>query len=322
MNAYLITGAAGFIGSNLVDKLLEMGNKVIGVDNFNDYYDISIKKSNVKNSLKNSNYTLYYVDICDSTALEEIFQKHRIDAVIHLAARAGVRPSIDNPILYQETNNIGTNIVLELTKKYNVKKMVLASSSSVYGNNKKVPFSESDNVDYAISPYAATKKANEVLGYVYHKLYDIDMIFLRFFTVFGPRQRPDLAISKFTKLILDGKELPVYGDGNTSRDYTYIDDIVNGIISAVSYVCNNTKIYEIINLGNNSPISLMEMIHTIEKFTGKQAKLKKLPMQLGDVDKTYADISKAKRLLGYNPQTSFEKGICNFVNWYKKTYNL
>ncbi len=318
MKTYLITGGAGFIGSTLADRLLLDGNQVIVVDNFNDYYDVSIKERNVAPHLTDNNYKLYRIDICDWNALEKVFKENHIDGIVHLAARAGVRPSIEDPILYQQTNNLGTNYILELAKKYGVKNLVLASSSSVYGNNKKVPFKETDVVDFAISPYAATKKSNEVLGHVYHALYGMNMIFLRFFTVYGPRQRPDLAINKFTKLILNDEPIPVFGDGSTSRDYTYIQDIINGIVLSIQYVENHENVYEIINLGENTPITLLEMIQTIEKVLGKKAKMNFLPMQLGDVNKTYADITKAKELLGYNPQTSFEEGIRNFVKWYKE----
>lgn len=318
MKTYLITGGAGFIGSTLADRLLLDGNQVIVVDNFNDYYDVSIKERNVEPHLTDNNYKLYRIDICDWNALEKVFKENHIDGIVHLAARAGVRPSIEDPILYQQTNNLGTNYILELAKKYGVKNLVLASSSSVYGNNKKVPFKETDVVDFAISPYAATKKSNEVLGHVYHALYGMNMIFLRFFTVYGPRQRPDLAINKFTKLILNDEPIPVFGDGSTSRDYTYIQDIINGIVLSIQYVENHENVYEIINLGENTPITLLEMIQTIEKVLGKKAKMNFLPMQLGDVNKTYADITKAKELLGYNPQTSFEEGIRNFVKWYKE----
>ncbi|CDD93689.1 nAD-dependent epimerase/dehydratase [Coprobacillus sp. CAG:826] len=318
MKTYLITGGAGFIGSTLADRLLLDGNQVIVVDNFNDYYDVSIKEKNVAPHLTDNNYKLYRIDICDWNALEKVFKENHIDGIVHLAARAGVRPSIEDPILYQQTNNLGTNYILELAKKYGVKNLVLASSSSVYGNNKKVPFKETDVVDFAISPYAATKKSNEVLGHVYHALYGMNMIFLRFFTVYGPRQRPDLAINKFTKLILNDEPIPVFGDGSTSRDYTYIQDIINGIVLSIQYVENHENVYEIINLGENTPITLLEMIQTIEKVLGKKAKMNFLPMQLGDVNKTYADITKAKELLGYNPQTSFEEGIRNFVKWYKE----
>lgn len=229
----------------------------------------------------------------------------------------GGRPSIEDPILYQEVNGRGTHNILECSRKYGVKNIVAASSSSVYGNNKVVPFKETDVVDYAISPYAATKKANEVMGHVYHSLYKINMAFLRFFTVYGPRQRPDLAINKFTRLILAGESIPVYGDGSTSRDYTYISDIVDGIIKSIAYVENNKDIYEIFNIGSNSPVSLTEMIETIEKVLGKKAIIDRLPMQPGDVDRTYADISKLKEMTGYNPSLTFEEGIEKFVEWYK-----
>ena len=235
---------------------------------------------------------------------------------------AGVRPSIENPVLYQEVNCLGTQNILEEMKSHNLKKLVMASSSSVYGNCKEVPFKENMIVDYAISPYAATKKANEVMTHVYHKLFDLNVIMLRFFTVYGPKQRPDLAINKFTRLMLENKEIPMFGDGTTSRDYTYIDDIVDGIIKSCNYVSNNSNVYEILNLGNSSPISLKEMIGVIGKVVGIEQKIKQLPMQPGDVERTYADISKAKELIGYEPKTSFEQGIKNFVQWYKVNKDL
>ena len=342
MKTYLVTGGAGFIGSHLVKKLLEQGNRVINVDNFNEYYNYSIKVKNVlnstgKNALDNideikveelhdlkktvdfENYTLEIVDITNMSILEEVFQKNKIDTVIHLAAMAGVRPSIENPMLYEKVNVRGTMNILELMKKYNIKKFICASSSSVYGNNEKVPFSESDNVDKAISPYAATKKSCEIIGHSYHHLYNIDTIMLRFFTVYGPGQRPDLAIHKFTKLIYEDKEIPFFGDGETQRDYTYIDDIIDGVLKATAYAENNTGVYEIFNLGESQTISLKEMVATIEKVTGKKALLNKLPMQPGDVNRTFADISKAKKMLGYDPDTQFEDGIRKFVEWYKKS---
>lgn len=219
-------------------------------------------------------------------------------------------------MLYEEVNIKGYMNLLELCKKYGVKKFIQASSSSVYGNNKNVPFKETDIVDFAISPYAATKKSGEVIGHVYHKLYEIDMIQLRFFTVYGPKQRPDLAIHKFTKMILAGESIPFYGDGSTKRDYTYIDDIVDGILKSIDYLFKNQNVYEIFNLGESHVVSLKEMVETIEKVLGKKAVLNKQPMQLGDVEKTYADISKAKEILGYNPKTNFEDGIKKFVEWY------
>lgn len=318
MKTYLITGGAGFIGSSLADSLLKENNKIVVVDNFCDYYNPKLKEENVKDNLNNPNYKLYRIDIRDKDNLDKVFTENKIDCVIHLAAMAGVRPSIENPILYQEVNCLGTQNILECMKKNNVNKLVMASSSSVYGNCKEVPFKETFVVDYAISPYAATKKANEVMTHVYHKLNGINVIMLRFFTVFGPRQRPDLAINKFTRLMLNDEEIPMYGDGNTSRDYTYIGDIVDGIERSIKYVEENKDVYEIINLGNSSPISLKEMINIIGEVLNKTPNIKQLPMQPGDVDRTYADISKAQKLLGYNPKTTFKKGIENFAEWYKK----
>ena len=319
MKTYLITGGAGFIGSSLADKLLENNCKVLVIDNFCNFYDPKIKEENIKEALLNPNYKLYRGDIRDLELLDKIFSENKIDAVIHLAAMAGVRPSIEDPILYQEVNCMGTQNLLETMKKYNVLNLVMASSSSVYGNNKTVPFKETDIVDFAISPYAATKKANEIMTHVYHKLFNFNVIMLRFFTVYGPRQRPDLAINKFTQLMLNNEKIPMFGNGSTSRDYTYIDDIVFGIEKSIQYTEENKNVYEIINLGNSSPITLLSMINIIGRVVGINPQIEKLPMQPGDVERTYADISKAKKLLGYNPKTSFEKGIENFVIWYKNS---
>ena len=340
MKTYLVTGGAGFIGSHLVEKLLKNGNKVINVDNFNEFYNYNIKVKNVLDStgkiqknddgeikvnelqdlkklVDSENYILEIVDITNMEILEEIFQRNEIDTVIHLAAMAGVRPSIEKPLLYEKVNIRGTMNILELINKYNIKKFICASSSSVYGNNEKVPFSEKDNVDRAISPYAATKKSCEIIGHSYHHLYDIDTIMLRFFTVYGPRQRPDLAIHKFTKAIIEEKEIPFYGDGTTQRDYTYIDDIIDGVLKSIIYLEKNKNIYEIINLGESETINLRKMVKTLENEIGKKAVLKKLSMQPGDVNRTFADISKAKELIGYDPKTKFEEGIKKFVNWYR-----
>lgn len=317
MKTYLITGGAGFIGSSLADNLLN-DNNVIVIDNFCEFYDPAIKEDNIKKAITNKNYKLYRGDIRDRLLLEKIFTENKIDVVVHLAAMAGVRPSIENPVLYQDVNCMGTQNILEVMKKYNVKKLVMASSSSVYGNTKEVPFREDMIVDFAISPYAATKKANEVMTHVYHKLQGFNVIMLRFFTVFGPRQRPDLAINKFTRLMLNNEEIPMFGDGTTSRDYTYIDDIVDGIKRSVNYVEINDNVYEIINLGNSSPVTLEEMILTIGKVLNVEPKIKQLPMQPGDVERTYANVEKAKKILGYEPKTSFEEGIRNFVQWYKE----
>ena len=321
MVTYLITGGAGFIGSTLSQKLIEKGNKVVAIDNFCDFYDPKIKEDNVKELLKNNNFKLYRKDIRDRQAIKEIFDENKIDIVMNLAAMAGVRPSIENPILYQEVNCLGLQNILEEMRAHKVKNGVFASSSSVYGNCKEVPFREDMVVDYAISPYAATKKANEVMAHVYHKLFDMNIIMLRFFTVYGPKQRPDLAINKFTRLMLEGKEIPMFGDGTTSRDYTYIDDIVDGIIKSCNYCMNNKEVYEILNIGNSSPTTLKEMINTIGQVLKIEPKIKQLPMQPGDVDRTYADVSKAKALIGYEPKTTFKEGIENFIKWYKSRMN-
>lgn len=344
MKTYLISGGAGFIGSTVVEKLLNSGNKVIVIDNFNDFYDYNRKIRNIlectgnfeklsligedlnkeekiaklKEIVGSENFTLEFVDIRDIEELDRIFSSNKIDMVFNPAAMAGVRPSLLDPILYEEVNIKGYMNLLEMCKKYGVNKFIQASSSSVYGNNKEVPFKETDVVDFAISPYAATKKSGEVMGHVYHKLYNIDMVQLRFFTVYGPKQRPDLAIHKFTKMILEDKPIPFYGDGNTKRDYTYIDDIVDGILKSAKYLFENENVYEIFNLGESHVVSLKEMVETIEKVLGKKAILDIQPMQPGDVEKTYADISKAKRMIGYDPQTNFEDGIRKFVEWYKK----
>ena len=317
MKTYLVTGGAGFIGSSLTEKLLNEGNRVIAIDNFCDYYSPLLKEKNIKDFLDNPNYKLYRTDIRNSEDIKKIFSDNKIDVIVHLAAMAGVRPSIENPLLYQEVNGMGTQNILESAKLNNINSLVMASSSSVYGNCKEIPFRENMIVDFAISPYAATKKSNEVMAHVYHKLNNMNIIMLRFFTVYGPKQRPDLAINKFTRLMLEGKSIPMYGDGTTSRDYTYIDDIVDGIIKSCDYVENNDNVYEIINLGSNNPISLKEMINTIGEVLNVEPNIEVLPMQPGDVDRTYADITKANKLLGYNPSITFKEGIEKFVEWYK-----
>jgi len=335
---YLITGGSGFIGSHLTEKLLRNGHSVINVDNFDDFYSYQIKIKNTLESIgqnsdftfsdkepdirllaqltRSDKYTLYYQDIRDKKGLENIFKNHTIDMIIHLAALAGVRPSIDRPLEYEEVNVRGTMNLWELCKEFNISKFICASSSSVYGNNEKIPFEETDNVDNPISPYAATKKCGEILGHVYHQLYDIDMIQLRFFTVYGPRQRPDLAIHKFTKLISEGHEIPFYGDGNTARDYTYIDDIIDGLTKSILYLENHTNVYEVLNLGESQVTTLSEMVSIIENTLGKSAIRKNLPMQPGDVKKTNADIAKARTLIGYKPDTDFQNGIKKFVEWF------
>ncbi|PGS45140.1 epimerase [Bacillus cereus] len=318
MSTVLVTGGAGFIGSSLCDFLLKSNHKIINIDNFNDFYDPQIKRQNVQENLNNPNYLLVEGDIRDLKLLKQVFDNNKVDVIIHLAAMAGVRPSIQSPLLYEDVNVRGTINLLEICKTYKINKFICASSSSVYGNNKKVPFSEADIVDYSISPYAATKKSCEVFGHVYHNLYNIDMIMLRFFTVYGPRQRPDLAIHKFTDLICKGEKIPFYGDGSSERDYTYIDDIIDGIVKSLDYINNNLNVYEIINLGESHTISLSQMVETIENELGIQAELNPLPMQPGDVKRTFADITKAKKLIGYNPQTNFENGMKQFISWYKQ----
>lgn len=314
MNLF-ITGGAGFIGSTLCDRMLECDNKIVVVDNFNDYYSPKLKEKNIKHNLENKNYKLYRGDICDKNLLRKIFEENQIDVVVHIAASAGVRPSIENPLSYVKNNIEGTVNIVEVMKENGIKKIVFASSSSIYGNCKEEIFSEDLKVSEPISPYAASKSACEQFLYTYSKLFDIQVVALRFFTVFGPRQRPDLAIRKFIDLIKENKPIPVYGDGTTIRDYTYIDDIVDGIIGAINY--NDTP-YEIINLGGGAPVSLNQMIETIEKVLNKKAKIEHLPMQPGDVSKTAADITKAKKLLNYNPKTSFKEGIIKFIEWEKK----
>ncbi|MDY3338527.1 GDP-mannose 4,6-dehydratase [Riemerella anatipestifer] len=335
---YLVTGGSGFIGSHLVEVLLKCGHSVINVDNFDDFYDYKIKIQNTLESVgvttnfdfenkdsditklaslvNKDNYKLYYQDIRDKEGLGKIFKYHRPDVVVHLAALAGVRPSIERPLEYQEVNIKGTMNLWEVAKDLGICKFVIASSSSVYGNNEKIPFSEEDNVDRPISPYAATKKCVEILGHTYHHLYGMDMVQLRFFTVYGPRQRPDLAIHKFTKIIKENEQVPFYGDGNTARDYTFIDDIIDGIIKSIKYVEDNTGVYEIFNLGESEVVPLHKMLSTIEEELGVKANLNKLPMQAGDVQKTNADIRKAQQKIGYAPTTNFQNGIKKFVEWF------
>jgi UDP-glucuronate 4-epimerase len=313
MNAktILVTGGAGFIGSNLIDKLLELGYIIICLDNFDEFYPKEIKIRNLSGAIKNKNFTLIEGDINNLNDIESCFKNYKIDFVIHLAAKAGVRPSIDDPLNCYQTNIFGTLNLLEIMKKYKVDKLVFASSSSVYGNNKILPFSESDYVDSPISPYAASKRSGELLCHTYHQLYNFDIFCLRFFTVYGPRQRPDLAIHKFTNLILQGQEVPFYGDGLTARDYTYIDDIIDGILGAIY----NLKGFNIFNLGESRTITLKKMIEVLESKMHKNIKIKLLPMQSGDVDITFANIKKATNLLGYEPKWAFENGIDEFLKW-------
>ena len=310
----MITGCAGFIGSHVVDQFLRAEKNVVGVDNFDPFYDPSIKMKNIEHNLDNNNFVFYRADIRDKAEMEPIFEDNEIDVIIHLAARAGVRPSIQDPLLYEDVNIKGTLNLLELSKEYGIKNFVFGSSSSVYGVNEKVPFSETDMVERSISPYAASKKACETYCYTYHHLYGIPVVCLRFFTVYGPRQRPEMATHKFTRLIDNGQEIEMYGDGTSKRDYTYITDIVDGIVAAI----DKRSGYEIINLGDSKVVELQYLISLIEEKLGKKAQIKKLPVQPGDVPVTHADISKAQTLLGYAPRISIEEGIGNFVKWYRE----
>ena len=312
----LVTGAAGFIGSHLCDALVKE-HKVFGLDNFCDFYDPKIKWDNIKDLLKKDNFRIFEYDIRDVSGLDKMFSENSFDMVIHLAAMAGVRPSIENPKLYTEVNINGTVNLLAECRKNNIRNFIFASSSSVYGNNKKVPFSEDDPVDFPISPYASTKKACELICHAFHHLYDISLLCLRFFTVYGPRQRPDLAIHKFTSLMLDGKPIPVFGDGSTQRDYTYIADIIDGVLKSIDYVQTGNH-YEIFNLGESQTIELSKMIYTLENTLNLKAEKKQFPLQPGDVNITYADISKSRKILGYNPQTKFNDGISKFIEWIKR----
>ena len=308
-----VTGAAGFIGSHLCERLLAEGWEVVGVDNFDDFYDPQIKRRNIETCLKNKNFRLVEADIRDSTAMDKAIDSG-VEIIVHLAARVGVRSSIAQPALYADVNINGTMVLLEAAKKHKTGKFIFGSSSSVYGNNKKVPFSEDDNVDFPISPYAATKKAGELICHTYHHLNGIPITCLRFFTVYGPRQRPDLAIHKFAKLIDQGKPIPVYGDGTMMRDFTYIDDIINGVVAAMEK-CAGFNIY---NLGESRPIMVNDLIAEIEKAIGKKAIKQYLPPQPGDVERTYADVSKAVNELGYNPATSIQAGLAKFVAWLRQ----
>ena len=311
----LVTGGAGFIGSHLVEKLLaEDAWQVTVVDNFNDFYNPEFKRANVSHFLENPRFSLCEIDICDAEKLGEVFAENKFDTIIHLAARAGVRPSLLQPELYAETNINGTLNLLELAKKHGVEQFVFGSSSSVYGINCKIPFAEDDRIQQPISPYAATKAAGELLCHTYSHLYPIRTVCLRFFTVYGARQRPDLAIRKFSRLILEESPIPLFGDGTTRRDYTYVDDIIQGVRAAIDYT--QTK-HEIFNLGESQTVELKELIRLLEENLGKKAIINYQPMQPGDVPQTFADITKSRELLGYNPQTKIEDGIKKFTDWIK-----
>jgi UDP-glucuronate 4-epimerase len=311
----LVTGAAGFIGSHLVDRLLADGWRVTALDSFEPFYDVAIKRANIAPHLEHDRYSLVEADLRDGDRLGTALSGD-YDVVFHLAARAGVRPSIADPVGYQEVNVGGTQRLLELCRRWGTRQFVFASSSSVYGVNPNVPWREDDHVLLPISPYASTKVSGELLGHVYSHLFGIRFVALRFFTVYGPRQRPDLAIAKFTRLMLRGERIPFFGDGATSRDYTYVDDTVSGIVAAASY---DATPYEVINLGNDATVTLAELVRAVEAATGREAILDRLPEQPGDVPRTWANIDKARRLLGYAPATRLREGVARFVEWYTAT---
>jgi len=309
----LVTGGAGFIGSHLTERLLARGDKVVVIDNLNDYYSPHVKQQNLSIPMRSSSMTFIKGDILDMKILQKIFDDNSFDVIVHLAARAGVRASIELPLLYEEVNCRGTLNLLEMARRHQVRRFVFASSSSVYGNVKETPFSEDARIDRPVSPYAATKAAGELYCHNYHHLFGISCTALRFFTVYGPRQRPDMAIHKFAMLIEQGKEIPFYGDGSTARDYTFYTDILDGVEAAIDRDLG----FEIINLGESRTTTLSKLVAVIEKELGKKAILNKLPIQPGDVELTCADVSRAKRLLDYNPSTTIEDGIHRFVEWFK-----
>jgi UDP-glucuronate 4-epimerase len=313
MKRILVTGGAGFIGSHLVQHLLAAGNEVSVVDDLNDFYPPEFKRQNLQEIGKSTHLRFYSCDICNVARIAEVLSETTPDIIVHLAARAGVRPSLEQPLLYERVNVGGTMVLLEAARAHAVRKFVFASSSSIYGIANQVPFREDDTMMLPISPYAATKIAGEKICYTYSHLYGMQVVCLRFFTVYGPRQRPDLAIRKFTEMIDCNQPIPVFGDGSSGRDYTYVDDIIQGLIAACDLECS----YEVFNLGNAHPIDLNTLIRTIENHLGKRAVIRRLPSQPGDVPITYADISKAERMLGYLPTTSFSQGIEKFVSWHQ-----
>lgn len=312
----LLTGCAGFIGSHLTERLLAEGHTVTGIDNFDDFYPREAKEANLRLLLPNPSFTFVELDLANTEAVMALDVK--ADVVIHLAAKAGVLPSLKAPVAYINTNITATNNLLEWMRAKGIKKMLFASSSSVYGNNKKIPFAEADSVDEQISPYAFTKRSCELMNYSYHHLYGFDILNLRLFTVYGPRQRPDLAIHKFVKMIKAGQPITMYGDGSTARDYTFVADTVDGFMKALGYIMTHDKVYDIVNLGNNGPIKLATLISSIYEAMGEQPNVVQMPMQPGDVDITYADITKAQTLFGYQPTTSLQAGLKQFINWYNE----
>ncbi len=313
----IVTGSAGFIGSHLTQVLLEEGHTVTGIDNFDPFYHRSIKEANMASFINHPEFSFHEADLTNESDVNHLFTKD-IDVVVHLAGKAGVRPSIKDPQSYIDHNITATRVVLSAMQQNGIKKLAFASSSSVYGNNPHTPWHEELDVNNPISPYAFSKKACELLNHAWHHLYGLDIVNMRFFTVYGPRQRPDLAIHKFIHMIYNGIPLPLFGDGSTSRDYTYVTDTVSGIKGVMNYLMKNTGIFETVNLGNNRPVSLKDLVRTIAEATGIEPAINRLPMQPGDVNTTFASIEKANKLFGYQPKVTLEEGLEKFVMWYKK----
>lgn len=331
----LITGIAGFIGHAVAKRLSGKGYKILGIDNLNDYYDVSLKKARLGDLSSCKDVSFSELDLADSESVNQLFENQEFDRVIHLAAQAGVRYSLENPSAYAQSNLIGHLNVLEGCRHFNIEHLVYASSSSVYGMNDKVPFATSDNVDYPVSLYAATKKANELMSHTYSHLYSIPTTGLRFFTVYGPWGRPDMAMFKFTKAILEGRPIDVYNHGEMSRDFTYIDDIVEGVVRILDVVpgrddtataeevsLHSSAPYALYNIGNGSPVSLMDFVHAVEVATGKKAECNFMPMQPGDVPQTFADTDALFEATGYQPKVGVEEGARRFVNWYREYYRI
>jgi UDP-glucuronate 4-epimerase len=313
----LVTGAAGFIGSWLTERLLGRGDEVVGLDNFDPFYDRALKERNLETARGNDAFRLVEGDLRNRSDVDALFSDGVFDAVVHLAAKAGVRPSLADPAGYYETNLIGTSNLLEAMREAGCRRLVFASSSSVYGNNRKVPFHEDDRVDAPISPYAATKKAGEELCHVYHAVHGFSILALRFFTAYGPRQRPEMAIHAFTRRLFAGEPIPVFGDGSMERDFTYIDDVVDGVVSALDHVLG-TETFDILNLGESEPIRLSRLVSALERATGREAAIDRREVPPGDVDRTFADVSRARRLLGYEPHVGIDEGLRRFVEWYRR----
>lgn len=316
MTKILVTGSAGFIGFHVTKELLDNGEKVVGVDNLNSYYDVSLKFARNKILQRDENYKFFKLDLCEYSELKKLFAEEKIDKISHLAAQPGVRYSLDNPFAYQKSNNEGFLNIIECARRFGIKQFIYASSSSVYGGNIKVPFSVEDRVDSPLSLYAATKRSNELVAHVYRHLFGLRTIGLRFFTVYGPWGRPDMAYFMFTKAILEGEPIKVFNHGQMTRDFTYIDDIVAGVLASLEYK-GEVKVF---NLGNDQPISLLDFIGALENQLGKKAVKKLLPMQPGDVAETWAEIEAARQELGYQPKTDIRQGLERFINWFKNDY--